>query len=73
MVCRYEALRDWRKEIARDRKVESDIILPRDLMETLAHKAPMDKSQLKSLMLPLEWRFRTYGTEILKILAEHGK
>jgi ribonuclease D len=72
MVCRYDALRDWRKEIARDRKVESDIILPRDLMETLARKAPTDKSQLKSLMLPLEWRFRTYGTDILTILAEHG-
>ena len=72
MVCRYEALRDWRKRIARDRKVESDIILPRDLMETLAREAPVDKKQLRSLMLPLEWRFRTYANDILKILAENG-
>jgi ribonuclease D len=73
MVCRYEALRDWRKEIARGRKVESDIILPRDLMETLAREAPGDKGKLKSLMLPLEWRYQKYGNEIIKILAECGK
>ena len=73
MICRYEALREWRKGVARGRKVESDIILPRDLMETLAREAPADKGKLNTLMLPLEWRFRTYGTEILKILAEYDQ
>jgi ribonuclease D len=73
MVCRYEALREWRKEVARARKVESDIILPRDLMEILARQAPIEKGKLKSLMHPLEWRFRTYGNEIIKILAEYDQ
>ncbi len=70
MIDRYEALREWRKGVARRRKVESDIILPRDLMETLAREAPSDSHALRRLMQPLEWRFRTYGTEILRILAE---
>ncbi len=70
MINRYEALREWRKAIARDRKVESDIILPRDLMETLARQPPGDKAELRSRMHPLEWRFRIYGADILKLLAE---
>jgi ribonuclease D len=69
MVRRYEALREWRKGIARRRSVESDIILPRDLMETLARQVPQDMKSLNKLMQPLEWRFRTYGTDILKILG----
>jgi ribonuclease D len=72
MVWRYEALREWRKGVARRRRVESDIILPRDLMESLAREAPADKQRLRALMQPLEWRFRTYGTEILRILREHN-
>jgi ribonuclease D len=71
MVWRYEALREWRKGVARRRRVESDIILPRDLMESLAREAPADKQRLRALMKPLEWRYRTYGTEILKVLSEH--
>jgi ribonuclease D len=73
VVGRYEALREWRKGIARQRRVESDIILPRDLMETLARKAPQDKNSLKSLMQPLDWRFRTYGKQILSILNKYGR
>jgi ribonuclease D len=72
MVWRYEALREWRKGVARRRRVESDIILPRDLMEALAREAPADKQRLRALMQPLEWRFRTYGTDILRILREHN-
>lgn len=70
MIDRYEALREWRKGVARTRKVESDIILPRDLMEALARQAPRDTASLKQLMHPLEWRFRTYGSEILTLLTE---
>lgn len=73
MIFRYEALREWRKQVARSRKVDSDIILPRDLMETLAREAPDNQAKLKALMRPLEWRFRKYGTQILKTLSEDSK
>jgi ribonuclease D len=65
---RYETLREWRKVTAKEHKVESDLILPRDLMETLANKAPRNKKELRRLMDPLEWRFQTFGDEILHIL-----
>lgn len=70
MVGRYEALREWRKGVARQRKVESDIILPRDVMEMIARKVPRDKQSLNALMQPLRWRFQHYGTEILATLRE---
>jgi ribonuclease D len=66
---RFEALRTWRKNTAMQHKVESDLILPRDLMETLAIKAPRKKRDLHKLMAPLEWRFQKFGEEILKVLT----
>ena len=66
---RFETLRDWRKVAARQHKVESDLILPRDLMETLANEAPRSQKELQRLMDPLEWRFQQFGDEILKILT----
>ena len=65
---RFEALREWRKGAAKQHKVESDLILPRDLMETLANEAPRSKRALQRLMAPLEWRYQTFGDEILNIL-----
>ncbi len=66
---RFEALRDWRKKIARKRKLELDLILPRDLMLSLAQEPPRDLSQLERRMDPLEWRFQHYGQDILKTLS----
>lgn len=66
---RFEALRDWRKVAAKKHEVESDLILPRDLMEALANQAPTSKRELHHLMAPLEWRFQTFGDEILSILT----
>ncbi|MGD8632121.1 MAG: HRDC domain-containing protein [Anaerolineales bacterium] len=65
---RFEALRDWRKTAAKQHKVESDLILPRDLMETLAEKAPTTKKDLHGMMTPLEWRYQQFGEQILTIL-----
>lgn len=66
---RFETLREWRKDTAREHKVESDLILPRDLMETLAREAPRSKRNLQKLMVPLEWRFERFGDDILTILT----
>jgi ribonuclease D len=71
MVARYEALREWRKGVARNRKVDSDIILPREMMETLAREAPLDRQQVRAIMEPLTWRFKQFGNEILNTIKEH--
>jgi ribonuclease D len=65
---RYEALRTWRKDIARERKVESDIIMPREVLFNIAQSAPHDSESLQKVMTPLDWRFKTYGQDILRVL-----
>jgi ribonuclease D len=65
---RYETLRTWRKRVARERKVESDIILPREVLLDIAQSAPHDAKTLQKVMAPLDWRFKTYGQDILRVL-----
>jgi ribonuclease D len=65
---RYEALRAWRKKVARLLDVESDVILPRDILWDIARAAPRDAKSLQKVMSPLERRFQTYGQEIIKTL-----
>ena len=66
---RYEALHDWRKALARKREVESDIILPRDTLREIALLGPTNFGELHDIMMPLEWRFQTYGEDILKTIS----
>jgi ribonuclease D len=66
--ARYETLRAWRKRVARERKVESDIILPREVLFDIAQSAPHDAKTLQKVMAPLDWRFKTYGQDILRVL-----
>ncbi len=68
MTIRYQRLKKWRKRVAEKRKVDSDIILPRDLVWEIAQKAPRTKEELHLLMTPLEWRFQQYGEEILRVI-----
>ena len=64
----YEHLHRWRKLKGRARKVESDIILPREILSDIAKAAPRTLEQLLPIMGPLQWRFEAYGEEILKAL-----
>ncbi len=68
VMSRYQTLREWRMRVARTRQVESDIVLPRDLVWDIAHRAPRDRKALKELMEPYEWRFRMYADDILHLL-----
>jgi superfamily II DNA helicase RecQ len=67
---RYEALREWRKNAARKRKLESDIIMPREVLIEIATHTPHDLADLRKIMGPLESRFTRYGEEILKIIHQ---
>lgn len=68
IVKRYKKLRKWRKSTAEAREVESDIILPREIMWAIANEAPRSRKKLHILMKPLEWRFQKYGDEILRVV-----
>jgi ribonuclease D len=67
-LARYDALHSWRKRVARKRKVESDIILPRNTLCKIARIAPRTPASLQKIMYPLEWRFQNYGEGILEVL-----
>ncbi len=69
-MARVEALKQWRKLKARELEVESDIILPRDLMHVLAVRNPQDMGALSECLSDIPWRRERYGDEILKVLKK---
>jgi ribonuclease D len=66
VVARYDALRKWRKRVAAERRVESDVILPRDVMWQVARRAPRTLEALQEIMACLPWRYQAYGASILE-------
>ncbi len=65
---RYEKLRLWRKKAAAAAGVESDVILPRDIVWEIARQAPRRPDELERVMGPLVWRFASYGHDLLRLL-----
>jgi len=65
---RLEALKQWRKKVARNMKVESDVVLPRSMMERLAEQTPGSLKQLQELMLESPWRFARFGPLLLQVM-----
>jgi ribonuclease D len=72
---RIEALRNWRRITGMRYKVESDVILPRDLMEKIAQRNPTSEQDLEQVMKDFPWRFQQLGKQILEVLQtlERGK
>lgn len=69
VLARYDALRLWRKRAAEAHQVESDVILPREVLWEIARRAPHNAEELKQIMTPLLWRHQAYGREILRVLS----
>lgn len=65
---RYNRLLEWRKEKARERGVESDMILPRDALWLLARHAPKTLDELEALQDIGPWRRKAYGEELINLL-----
>ena len=65
-LSRLDALKTWRKLQARKIKVESDVILPRQLMEMIAESAPGSVPELSELLASSPWRMARFGPQILK-------
>ncbi len=68
VVERYTALRDWRKSRAEQRGVESDVIISKDALWTLAHKAPTRLEDMSGIRGLGPWRLSVYGEEILAVI-----
>jgi len=69
-LARIEALKLWRKQKAKELEVESDIILPRDLLHQLAAKNPLEMDTLSDCLAQVPWRRERYGQEILIVLRK---
>jgi ribonuclease D len=65
---RVEALRYWRKMTARRMGVNSDVVLPRDLLYAVASKNPRTSRDLKKILEQVPWRFEHFGDQILDVL-----
>ena len=67
-LAREKALRNWRKVKARKMKVNSAVVLPRDIMYNLISQNPKTSSELANILKDVPWRQERFGDEILSIL-----
>lgn len=65
---RVDALRYWRKITAREMGVNSDVVMPRDLLYTIASKNPRVERDLNAILEEVPWRRERFGEEILEVL-----
>lgn len=70
---RLDALRRWRKAAGLKMGVDSDIVLPRDLLYALAEQNPQTLAELAKTMHEVPWRLDHFGTEMLEVIAAHQK
>ncbi len=63
-----DALREWRKHTAQKLGVESDVVLPRDLMEKIAYGQPADMDCLAGILAETPWRLAEFGGQIHSII-----
>jgi ribonuclease D len=65
---RVDVLRSWRKATARKMKVESDVIMPKDLLYELAEQNPKSPSEVETILQEVPWRLNKFGEEIFYLL-----
>jgi ribonuclease D len=71
-VERLDRMRAWRKKAAAEMEVESDVVLPRDIMESAARVQPKTLDELDNVMSQVPWRFNQYGEKILSTIQENS-
>jgi ribonuclease D len=68
-LIRVDKLRQWRKNTARAMGVESDIVLPKDLLFDLAEKNPLTYPQISEILHSVPWRLERFGSQIFDLLS----
>jgi ribonuclease D len=69
LLRRLEKLKVWRKKLAKEMSVESDIILPKTYLNVLAETPPKNLQELEAAMKESPTRFDKYGTEIYRLIG----
>lgn len=73
VLDRYETLRKWRKARAQERGVESDVIVPKDVLMDIARRAPQTLQDLNAVLGLGPTRREKYGEEIVKLMRPKPK
>jgi ribonuclease D len=66
---RLEKLKNWRKKVAQEMGVESDIVLPKVYLNSLAEDPPKSLQQLELIMRDSTTRFHKYGEQIFRLVG----
>ena len=69
VLRRLEKLKNWRKKVAQDLAVESDIVLPKMYVSRLAEDPPKSLKELENVMGGSPTRFQKYGTQIYSLIG----
>ena len=69
VLKRLEKLKNWRKNLARESAVESDVILPKMYLSMLSENPPGSLPDLEIAMRKSPTRFQKYGTEIYRLIG----
>ena len=67
-LLRVEKLRQWRKNTGRAMGVESDVVLPKDLLYEFAETNPKNFGQVAEIMSAVPWRLAQFGDQIFSLL-----
>ena len=71
-IKRLEKLKNWRKKVAQDLNVESDIVLPKVYLNSLAENPPRSMQELRSMLQDSPTRFSKYGEQIYRLVGGHS-
>ncbi|MBN1219556.1 MAG: HRDC domain-containing protein [Anaerolineae bacterium] len=69
-LARYEALRQWRNNLAAERGVEPDVILGNDILMDIARHNPQTRPALLRVESLGRWQEETYGPALLTVLKQ---
>ncbi|MFZ6026942.1 MAG: ribonuclease D [Chloroflexota bacterium] len=69
-LARLDALREWRKNLAQQWKVESDVILPKDILVEISKTNPHTMDDLAVVMETSPWRLQKFGEQIMSVITK---
>lgn len=69
-MIRLEKLRRWRIAMANNMGVQSDVIMPRDLLQVLAKIDQVDRNEINHILKDVPWRLNHFGLQIQEILSK---
>jgi ribonuclease D len=69
VLKRLDKLKAWRKKVAEEMKVESDIVLPKKFLGPLSENPPKSLDELKQSMRESPHRFQKYGEQIYGLIG----